>query len=66
VIATFQDKEIPNGAELARLVAKNPAGREIALTVVRGGRTIAVKMKPGELPLRWEPGYGHWRATEGA
>lgn len=63
VIAVFQGHEVPSGTELARLVAKTPAGTEVTLAVVRAGQTITMKTKLGELPLRWE--HGHLRPAEG-
>jgi len=66
VIVAFEGKAVRTGDELGRVVAKNPAEREVALTVVRGSQTLAVKAKLGELPLRWERGHGHPRAVEGA
>lgn len=66
VIVAFQGKQISNGTELARFVAKTPAGSEVTLIVARASQTIGVKAELGELPLRWESGHGQLRAPEGA
>jgi serine protease Do len=65
VIAAVEGKVVRTEEELARMVAGHPAGREVALTVLRGGQTLAVKVKLGELPVRQDRGHGHARAAQG-
>jgi len=65
VIAAVEGKVVRTEEELARMVAGHPARREVALTVLRGGQTLAVKVKLGELPVRQDRGHGHARAAQG-
>ena len=46
LIIQFDGERVRSSAHLARLVQETPAGREVPMTVVRGGQNVAMRIKP--------------------
>lgn len=63
VIVRWNEEAVESVAELTRLVRETPAGREVAVTVVRDGdeRQLEVGLEERGLPgFRVRPGSGAW------
>jgi serine protease Do len=65
VIAALDGTPIHHPDELARIVARRPAGREVQLTLRRGAELVTVRAEPAELPMRWDRRHGHARPIPG-
>jgi serine protease Do len=65
LIAALDGTPIGHPDQLARLVARRPAGHEVQLTLRRGAEVVAVRARLAELPVRWDRGHGHPRPVPG-
>lgn len=52
VITTFDGKPVAEMRDLLRLVAESPTGKEVAIGIVRDGKTMTAKVKLGRLDDR--------------
>jgi serine protease Do len=65
LIAALDGTAIHHPDQLARLVARRPAGYEVQLTLRRGAESVGVRARLAELPVRWDRGHGHPRPVPG-